>query len=127
MASLSALFGVLALTVSAVGLAGLVSYSINRRRAEIGIRAALGATPRSLVWLVLRDVAVLTGLGLVIGTTVSMATGRFIATMLYGLTPNDPTTIAIAVFTLLAVAIVAGYIPARRAAKIDPMECLRSE
>jgi len=127
MATLSALFGVLALTVAAVGLAGLVSYSINRRRAEIGIRAALGASPRSLIWLVLRDVALLTGIGLVIGVGVSMATGRFVATMLYGLKPDDPTTLGIAVATLIGVAIVAGYIPARRAARIDPMECLRSE
>jgi len=127
MATLSALFGVLALTVAAVGLAGLVSYSVNRRRAEIGIRAALGASPGSLVWLVLKDVAVLTGLGLVIGAVVSMATGRYVATMLYGLTPDDPATLAIAGIALVAVSVVAGYIPARRAARIDPMECLRSE
>jgi ABC-type antimicrobial peptide transport system permease subunit len=127
MATLSALFGVLALTVAAVGLAGLVSYSVNRRRSEIGIRAALGASPGSLVWLVLKDVAVLTGLGLVIGAVVSMATGRYVATMLYGLTPDDPSTLAIAAIALVAVSVVAGYIPARRAARIDPMECLRSE
>ncbi len=127
MATLSALFGVLALTVAAVGLAGLVSYSISRRRAEIGIRAALGASPGSLVWLVLRDVAVLVILGLVIGGAVSIATGRYIAAMLYGLTPEDPSTIAIASLALMLVAAIAGGIPARRAARIDPMECLRSE
>jgi hypothetical protein len=109
------------LTVAAVGLAGLVSYSVNRRRSEIGIRAALGASPGSLVWLVLKDVAVLTGLGLVIGAVVSMATGRYVATMLYGLTPGDPTTLAIAAITWVAVSVVAGYIPARRANRSDGM------
>jgi putative ABC transport system permease protein len=127
MATLSGLFGILALTVAAVGLAGLVSYSINRRRAEIGIRAALGATPGSLVWLVLRDISLLTLFGLILGFGVSLAAGRFVASMLYGLTPEDPYTLALAGVMLVAVAIVAALIPARRAAQIDPIECLRSE
>src|SRR5262249_16419463 len=107
--------------------AGLVSYSISRRRAEIGIRAALGASPGSLVWLVLKDVATLTGLGLAVGVAGSLATGRFIATMLYGLTTNHPTSLVLGALTLCAVAVIAGYIPARKAARVDPMECLRSE
>jgi hypothetical protein len=127
MATLSALFGVLALAVAAVGLAGLVSYSINRRRSEIGIRAALGASPGALIWLVLKDVAVLTGLGLLLGVGISIATGRFVASMLYGLTPDDPSALTIAAVLLILVSIVAGYIPARRATRIDPIECLRSE
>jgi predicted permease len=127
MATLSTLFGILALTVAAVGLAGLVAYSINRRRGEIGIRAALGAEPRSLVWLVMRDVAALTVVGLIIGTLAAAAVTRYVAQMLYGLTPTDPLTMGLAVIVLAAVAILAGYIPARRAARIDPIECLRSE
>lgn len=127
MATLSALFGVLALAVAAVGLAGLVSYSVTRRRAEIGIRAALGATRGSLVRLVLRDIVWLAFIGFVVGTAGSLAAGRLVTALLYGLTPTDATTLAIAAAILGLVSVVAGYIPARHAARIDPMDCLRAE
>jgi len=127
MGTLSALFGLLALVVAAVGLAGLVSYSVTRRRAEMGIRAALGATPGSLVRLILREVAWMTSIGLVFGIAASLAAGRFVSALLYGLEPTDPDTLAAAALILALVAAVAGYIPARRAARIDPMLCLRAE
>ena len=127
MALLSAFFGALALLIAAIGLAGMVSYSVSRRRSEIGIRAALGATRSSLIGLVMRDVAVITAAGLIAGVTAGFASGSFISTMLYGLEPDDPSTAVIAAAVLGAVAVLAGYIPARRAAKIDPIECLRSE
>jgi len=127
MALLSGFFGFLALAIAAVGLAGLVSYSVTRRRAEIGIRAALGASPGSLVRLVMRDLILLIGGGMLFGTLLSLAGARFVASMLYQVAPNDPTTLLVAGSTLLVVAALAGYIPARRAAKIDPMECLRTE
>jgi ABC-type antimicrobial peptide transport system permease subunit len=104
-----------------------VAYSVSRRRGEIGIRAALGASPGSLVRLVLRDVLVLTALGLALGSAASLASGRFISTLLYGLAPGDPQTLAATALLLALVAVVAGYLPARRAAFIDPMECLRAE
>ncbi len=127
MAMLSALFGFLALIIAAVGLAGLVSYSVTRRRAEIGIRSALGATPSSIVSLLMRDVTVLILCGILFGSLLSLALGRLVTTMLYQTTPTDPLTLGIAGVTLIAVAVLAAYIPARRAAKIDPMECLRSD
>jgi putative ABC transport system permease protein len=126
-ALLSAFFGVLALVIAATGLAGLVSYSVSGRRAEIGIRAALGASPGSLVRLVMRDVFAITAGGLVVGGLLSYASGRLIASMLYQVTPGDPITLVIATGTLTLAAALAGYVPARRAARIDPMQCLRSD
>jgi predicted permease len=125
LATLSAFFGALALLIAAVGLAGLVSSSVTRRRAEIGVRAALGATSGSLIRLVMRDVVLMTTSGLIAGTATGVAAARGIATMLYEVRPSDPATIVAAGLTLAIVAFVAGYIPARRAARVDPMECLR--
>ena len=127
MATLSALFGVLALLVAAVGLSGLVSYSVSRRRAEMGIRAALGASPGSLVRLVLRDVVWLTALGLILGAAAGLASGRFVSGLLYGLQPYDAATLVVSAALLGFIALVAGYVPARRAARVDPIESLRTE
>jgi ABC-type antimicrobial peptide transport system permease subunit len=110
-----------------VGQAGLVSYSVTRRRAEIGVRAALGATPDDLVRLVMRDVLRVTLGGLAFGSIFCLVGGRLLTTMLYGIKPDDLTTVAIASGTLTFVAVIAGYIPARRAARIDAIECLHSE
>jgi putative ABC transport system permease protein len=126
-ATLSALFGLLGLTIAGVGLAGLVAYSVNSRRGELGVRSALGATPGSLVRLMLREVLLLTAVGVAIGTAVSLAAGHLVAALLYGVAPNDPLTLSVAAGVLAWVAVLAGYLPARRAARVDPMECLRAE
>jgi predicted permease len=124
-ASLSAFFGGLALLLAAIGLYGVMSYSVARRRHEIGIRMALGAEPGSVMRLVLLNVALVTLAGLVLGAAVSMGTGRFVDTLLFGLVASDTTMIVVAAITLAAAAIVAGYLPARRAARVDPMSALR--
>jgi putative ABC transport system permease protein len=126
-ALLSSFFGFLALLLAMVGLYGLISYSATRRSAEIGIRIALGAQARAVVWLVLRDVVVMLAGGVLLGLAGSLAAGRLITSLLFGMHPTDPTTIASAAILLCAAALLAGYLPARRAAGIDPMRALREE
>jgi predicted permease len=124
-AILAGFFGVLALLLAGLGLYGVTSYSINRRRPEIGIRMALGAARAGVINLVLSRVALLVGLGLAIGTGVSLLASKFVASLLYGLTPRDPAMLAGAACTLAAVGAVAGWLPAWRASQIDPAEVLR--
>ena len=126
-ASLSAFFGGLALLLAALGLYGVMSYSVTRRRNEIGIRMALGAEPEKVVRLVLGHVVLITAVGLIIGAAAAMGTGRFINTLLFNLAASDTTMIATTAVTLAIAAGVAGYLPARRAARIDPMAALREE
>jgi predicted permease len=126
-ASLSAFFGGLALLLAALGLYGVMSYSVTRRRNEIGIRMALGAEPESVVRLVLTHVALITIVGLVVGIAGAIGTGRFINSLLFNLATYDRTMIAVTTMTLGCAAAVAGYLPARRAARIDPMTALREE
>jgi putative ABC transport system permease protein len=126
-ATLSGVFGVLALLLAALGLYGVMSYTVTRRRNEIGIRMALGAEPRKVIGLVLRNVALITIVGLIVGAAASIGTGRFINTLLYNLAATDRTMIVVTAITLAAAAAVAGYLPARRAARIDPMAALREE
>ncbi len=126
-ASLSAFFGGLALLLAALGLYGVMSYSVSRRRNEIGIRMALGAEPDTVVRLVLKHVLLITLVGLVIGIAGAVGTGRFINSLLFNLATYDRTMIAVTTLTLGAAAAVAGYVPARRAARIDPMTALREE
>lgn len=104
----------------------MTAYAVSRRRAEIGIRLALGAPGRGVVGPVLSRVALLVGLGIVAGTAVSMWLSKFVAALLYGLQPRDPITLAGAALTLAAIGAVAGWLPARRALRIDPLEVLRN-
>ena len=126
-ASLSAFFGGLALLLAAIGLYGVMSYSVARRRNEIGIRMALGAAPDKVMRLVLANVALVTVIGLVVGIALAIGTGRFVETLLFGLVANDMTMVVIAAVTLGGAAALAGYVPARRAARVDPMVALREQ
>jgi macrolide transport system ATP-binding/permease protein len=126
-ARLCSAFAILALVISCVGLYGTVSYNVARRTGEIGIRTALGAQRGRLVWMILRDVIVLAAVGLAIGIPTALGTSKLVASFLYRIKPNDPEALAIAVLTLLAAALLAGYLPARRASRIDPMIALRHE
>jgi ABC-type antimicrobial peptide transport system permease subunit len=127
LAQLSSFFGLLALLLACVGLYGVMSYDVARRTHEIGIRMALGAQRRDVVGVVLRETMLLVVIGVITGLSAALATTRLITSLLYGLTPNDPLTIGLAGLLLLAVAAMAGYLPARRAARVDPMEALRHE
>jgi ABC-type antimicrobial peptide transport system permease subunit len=124
-AMLSGFFGGLALLLAGLGLYGVTSYAVSRRRGEIGIRLALGAAPESVVRLVLGRVSVLVGIGIVVGAGLSLWASQFVSTLLYGLEPRDPTTLAASAGVLAAVAAIAGWLPARRASRIDPAEVLR--
>ena len=126
-ALLSTAFGVLALILAIVGLYGVTSYSVSRRRSEIGLRMALGEQRTSVSWLMLRDVLILLVVGLALGLATSLAAGRLVASLLYGIKPNDPLQLAVAVLILACATAVAAYLPARRAARLDPMAALREE
>jgi ABC-type antimicrobial peptide transport system permease subunit len=127
LARLASFFGVLALVLASIGLYGVVAYAATRRRAEIGIRMALGATRGGVIWLVLRETAALLLVGIPLGLAATLAAARLVRTMLFGLTPTDPSTLAGAIALLLLVAAVAGYVPARHAARVDPLAALREE
>ena len=124
-AMLSAFFGVLALLLAGLGLYGVTAYAVARRRTEIGIRMALGAPPAGVVRLVLARVALLVGTGLTVGVAASLWASQFVSTLVYGLTPRDPVTLIGAATTLAVVGGAAGWLPARRAARVDPAEVLR--
>jgi putative ABC transport system permease protein len=126
-AMLSGFFGALALLVAGIGLYGVMSLAVSRRRQEIGIRMALGAHPSSVVSMVLRDVAIVTIAGLTVGTLSGALSGHLVTTLLFGLEPNDVATWIGAISALASAAALAGYLPARRAARVDPMTALREE
>jgi len=120
-------FGGLALTLAAVGLYGVVAYAIRARTREIGAQIALGATRRRVQWMVLRDTLGISAVGVAIGLPGALLGSRFLADLLYGLTPSDPVTIGTVAVMMLVVAALAGVLPARRAASVDPNVALRSE
>ena len=127
MATLSSFFAGLAVLLACVGLYGVMAYAVTRRTNEIGIRMALGADRAQVLRMVLRESALLVAAGVAVGLPVALAAARLISGQLYGLKPADPSTIAGAIFLIAAVGALAGYIPARRATKVDPMVALRYE
>ena len=124
-AMLSGFFGALALLLAALGLYGVTAYAVSRRRSEIGLRMALGAAPSGVVGMVLGRVALLVGLGVLVGLGTSVWASTLVAPLLYGLAPRDPLTMAAAAFVLGAIGALAGWIPALRASRIDPARVLR--
>jgi ABC-type antimicrobial peptide transport system permease subunit len=127
LATLSSIFGLLALVLACIGLYGVMAYDVARRTREIGIRMALGASARQILRLALSETLWLVGIGTVIGLGATWAVTRWVASLLFGLQPHDPLTIGLVVLVLLAVAAVAGYLPARRASRVDPMVALRHD
>jgi macrolide transport system ATP-binding/permease protein len=120
-------FAILALVIACVGLYGTVSYNVARRTGEIGIRMALGARRANVVRMILKQVLILAAIGLAIGVPVAFGTSKLVASFLYEMKPNDPRALVAAVVILLGAAVIAGYAPARRASRIDPMVALRHE
>jgi ABC-type antimicrobial peptide transport system permease subunit len=127
LALLSASFGLLATLLAAIGLYGVMSYTVSRRTREIGIRIALGAERSTVLWLVLREVALLTAIGIGVGVPGALGLSQLVRSQLFGIQPTDPLTLTIAATTLALVALVAGYVPARRAAAVQPLLALRYE
>lgn len=127
LAALVAGFGLLALALAAVGIYGVMAYSVANRRNEIGIRLALGAKPSQLRGMILRESTLLAIAGTVVGVGAALLLTRMVKSMLYGIQPHDPTTITAGILVLLAVALAASWIPAQRAAGVQPMEALRHE
>jgi putative ABC transport system permease protein len=127
MAALSGFFGALAVVLAAIGLYGVISYMVERRRNEIGIRMALGAGQQEIIRLVLRETGILLLIGLAAGVALALATAKTAASMLFGLKPTDALTYLLAALSLSAVAALASFVPARRAARLDPMVALRNE
>ena len=127
MAKLSGSFGVLALVLASIGLYGLLSYGVTSRSKEIGIRMALGAGTRNVLSLILHEAVLLVLIGVAVGVPVVLYVSRFAKTLLFDLSPTDPVSLVIAGLVLMSVALVAGYLPARRATKVDPLVALRDE
>jgi predicted permease len=126
-ALLSAGFGLLATLLAAMGLYGVMAFVVARRTKEVGLRMALGAQPASVIWLVMKEVLMLLAIGLAVGIPAAIALGRFVANQLYGIKVNDPWIGGASIVVLILVASLAGFIPAQRASRIDPILALRYE
>jgi ABC-type antimicrobial peptide transport system permease subunit len=126
-AALTASFGVLALVLASVGVYGVMAYSVAQRTSEIGIRMALGALPREVLTMVLREATWIALVGITCGIGATVLSTRLVTSLLYGLHPNDPAILAASVLLLAVVGLVASWVPACRAAAVEPMQALRHE
>jgi ABC-type antimicrobial peptide transport system permease subunit len=126
-ATLSAAFGALATLLAAIGLYGVMAFVVQRRTRELGVRMALGARQGAIMWLVMREVLLLLSIGLAIGVPSAYLLSRFVSSQLFGVQPTDGWTAVAAVVVLATVALGAGFMPARRASTIDPIQALRYE
>jgi ABC-type antimicrobial peptide transport system permease subunit len=121
-ASLSSVFGSLATLLAVVGLYGVMAYTVARRTREIGIRMALGAIQGNVIWMVMKEVLILIAAGILVGVPAAIGLSRLVQSQLYGLAPHDPPTVALSVIVLGIVACLAGFFPALRASRVDPVQ-----
>ena len=126
-ASLSSVFSALATFLAAIGLYGVMAYTVTRRTREIGIRMALGAVAGRVGWMIMREVVLLVGIGVLLALPAAWGLSSSVSTQLYGITPDNPATIGLAVVLLTIAAAVAGLVPAMRAARVNPITSLRYE
>jgi ABC-type antimicrobial peptide transport system permease subunit len=126
-ATLSAGFGLLATLLASIGLYGVMAHMVAQRTREIGVRMALGAARKDVIWLVMKEVLLLVGIGIGLGLPAAWGLTRLVKSQLYGIQPNDAATLALAVAGIAGIAILSGYVPARRATMVDPMRALRWE
>jgi ABC-type antimicrobial peptide transport system permease subunit len=124
-AMIAGFFGVLALALCAIGLYGLMAYAVAQRTRELGIRIALGAERREVLGMVVGETMMLVAIGIAIGFPLALMAGRLVRGLLFGLTPTDPVALTGIVLMLLTVGLLAGYLPGRRASRVEPMEALR--
>jgi predicted lysophospholipase L1 biosynthesis ABC-type transport system permease subunit len=127
LAALAAGLGLIALVLACTGLYGLIAYGVSRHRREIGLRMALGARPRAVLWMVQRQSLTVVVAGTAAGLAATFALGRYVRTLLFEVTPADPLSLALASGTMLLVAAIAAYVPARRATRTDPLAALRCD